>query len=116
MSPPVSYIRDSASASKPAAGCDLTVIAQPRARRTEFAGTHDGVLRVRLQAPPVDGKANEELIGFLAQALGVPKSAVTLRRGAASRRKVVAVRGRTAAAAAQRLQQSRRTSAVQTGE
>ena len=116
MTPPVSYIRDSASATKPAAGCELTVLARPRARRAEFAGTHDGALCVRLQAPPVDGKANEELIGFLAKELGVPKAAVTLRRGAASRRKVVAVRGRSAAAVARRLRQSRRASASQSGE
>ena len=74
-------IRDTAD------GCTLAVIAKPRARRTAFAGfaadagTRNGALRVRLQAPPVNGKANEELIRFLAKQLGVPQSAVTTEGG-----------------------------------
>ncbi len=84
-------------------GCELTVLAKPRSRRSEFAGTLDGALCVRLQAPPVDGKANEELISFLAKQLGVPKSAVQLRRGAASRRKLVYVKGLTAATVSNRI-------------
>ena len=85
------------------AGCELTVLARPRARRTEFAGTHDGALRIRLQAPPTDGKANDELQKFLAGALGVPRSAVMLRRGVTSRRKTLFVKGLTAAGAARRI-------------
>ncbi len=101
MSRPVPYIQDCAD------GCELTILARPRARRTEFAGTHDGALCVRVHAPPIGGKANAELIGFLAQELGVPKAAVAVRRGAASRRKVVTVRGRSAAAAARRISSMR---------
>lgn len=77
-------------------GCELTILARPRARRTEFAGTHDGLPCVRLHAPPAEGRANAELLRFLAEELGLPKSAVTLTRGASSRRKVLFVRGLTA--------------------
>ena len=91
-------------------GCELTILARPRARHTEIAGTHDGALCVRLQAPPVDGKANAELIAFLARVLGIPKAAVMLRRGAAARRKHIAIRGLTAARV------TRALNALQTGE
>ena len=64
---------------------DVSVV--PNARRTGVDGWHDGALRVRLAAPPVDGKANEGLIGWLAGELGVPRRAVTLLRGQSSRRK-----------------------------
>ena len=91
------HLRDSAT------GCELTVLARPRARRTEFAGTHAGALCIRLQALPVDGKANDELLRFLADALCVPRSAVRLKRGATSRRKTLLVKGLTAAGVARRL-------------
>ena len=73
----------------------LTLHVQPGARRTEVAGTH-GVgtqmrLKIRLAAPPVDGKANAELLGFLAEAFGVPRRDVTLVRGDASREKIVRI-------------------------
>ncbi|CAG1019723.1 hypothetical protein BURC_04634 [Burkholderiaceae bacterium] len=64
---------------------DLSVV--PGAKRTEVAGLHGGALRVRLAAPPVDGKANEALIAWLAAELGLPRRSVELLRGASSRRK-----------------------------
>ena len=63
----------------------------PNAKRSEVAGEHGGALKVRLAAPPVDGKANAELLRFLAEAFGVPLRSVTLLRGAASRSKRVRV-------------------------
>ena len=75
------------------------VAASPRASRTEVAGVADGRLRIRLAAPPVDGAANDELVRFLATALGVRRSAVAVAAGAAGRRKTVLVRGVTDAAA-----------------
>lgn len=69
----------------------LAVLAQPGASRSEVVGDHDGRLRVRLAAPPVDGRANAELIAFLARRLGLPKSSVRIARGEASRRKEVAL-------------------------
>ena len=104
MSQPSFDIRDSTD------GCELTILARPRARHTELAGTHDGALCVRLQAPPVGGKANAELIAFLAHVLDVPRAAVILRRGATARRKQIAIRGLTAASV------TRSLNALQTGE
>lgn len=66
---------------------------QPRASRTELAGTQQGALKVRLQAPPVDGAANEALVDFLAESLGVPRRTVRIVSGASSRTKVVEVTG-----------------------
>lgn len=69
----------------------LPVHATPGAKRTEAAGAHGDALRVRLGAPPVDGKANAALIAWAAKAFGVPKSAVELLHGAAGRQKVLGV-------------------------
>ena len=72
-------------------GWTLSVRAQPGASKSEVAGLYGDALRVRLAAPANDGKANAELVKFLAGALGVPRNAVSLVRGHASRDKVVAV-------------------------
>ena len=69
----------------------LTLHVQPGASRTEVAGTHGDALKVRLAAPPVDGKANAELLRFLAEAFGVPRRNVTLVRGETSRAKIVRI-------------------------
>ncbi len=65
----------------------------PRASRSEVVGEHDETLRVRLAAPPVDGAANDELVKFLARALGVAKSRVEIVGGHTSRAKQVRVAG-----------------------
>ena len=65
----------------------LTVHVQPGARRSEVAGIHGDALKVRLAAPPVDGRANDELVRFMAEAFGVPRANVVLLRGTTSRRK-----------------------------
>ena len=67
--------------------CELLVQVVPRAGHTAVAGLHDGALRVRLAAPPVDGRANDELQHWLARALDLPRRAVTITGGARSRRK-----------------------------
>ena len=69
----------------------LTIHAQPGAKRTEVAGLHGDALKIRVAAPPVEGKANTELLRFLAEAFGVPRRAVTLVRGEASRQKLVRI-------------------------
>jgi uncharacterized protein (TIGR00251 family) len=84
-------------------GCVITVKATPRASRTEVCGAEPGWLRVRLQAPPVDGKANAELVRLLAGALGVAKQAVEVVSGDTSRLKRVRLRGLSADAARDRL-------------
>ena len=71
----------------------LTLHIQPGAKKTEFAGLHGDALKIRLAAPPVDGKANEALVKFVAEALSLPKSAVTLKSGQTSRRKVLEIVG-----------------------
>jgi uncharacterized protein len=71
----------------------LTLHIQPGAKKTEFAGLHGDALKIRLAAPPVDGKANEALIKFVAATLHLPKSAVNLKSGQTSRRKIVEVSG-----------------------
>ncbi len=73
----------------------LTLHIQPGAKKTEFAGLHGDALKIRLAAPPVDGKANEALIRFIADTLGLPKSAVSLKSGQTSRHKVQEVSGAT---------------------
>jgi len=70
---------------------------QPRARSTGIAGEHDGVLKLKVASPPVDGKANSEIIRYLAKIAGVRQSAVEIVSGATSRDKVVRIQGVTAA-------------------
>jgi len=71
----------------------LIVHVVPRATRTEVVGMHGDALRVRVAAPPVDGAANEELVRFLAERLGVPRSAIAIAAGDTSRRKRVLIEG-----------------------
>ena len=75
-------------------GADLVidVRVQPRASRSEIAGTFGERLRVRLQAPPVDGRANAALVEFLAETFGVPRAAVTIEHGLSGRDKRVRIR------------------------
>ena len=65
----------------------VDVHVMPNARTTQVYGLHDGALRVRLHAPPVDGKANQELLAWLARELKVPRASIELIRGDSTRRK-----------------------------
>jgi uncharacterized protein (TIGR00251 family) len=69
----------------------FNVRVQPRASKDEFAGIHQGALRVRLRAPPVDGAANEALVRFLADELGISRRQVRIISGLGARSKVVEV-------------------------
>jgi uncharacterized protein (TIGR00251 family) len=69
------------------------VKAQPGARKTELTERAGDAYKVRLAAPPVDGKANDELIRFFADRFGVARSAVRIVSGLASRLKVVEIEG-----------------------
>jgi uncharacterized protein len=71
----------------------LTLHVQPGARKSEIAGLHGDALKVKVAAPATDNKANAALIELLSDALGVPRSAITIRHGATSRRKVVEIIG-----------------------
>jgi uncharacterized protein (TIGR00251 family) len=77
----------------------FAVHVQPRAKRTEVTGLHGTAVKIRLAAPPVDGAANDALRRFLAERLCVPRTAVRVVAGAASRDKLVEVDGFTAAQA-----------------
>lgn len=81
----------------------LTLHIQPGAKKTEIAGEHGEALKIRLAAPPVDGKANDCLIAFLAERLGVAKSRVELVSGQSSRAKRVRVAALSADAVRARL-------------
>jgi uncharacterized protein (TIGR00251 family) len=77
---------------------DIHVI--PNASRTHAEGLHADALRVRLHAPPVDGKANQALIAWLAETLGVAKSQLSLVRGQTAKRKQLRVTSQAAQTAA----------------
>jgi uncharacterized protein (TIGR00251 family) len=68
-------------------GCELWVQVVPNAARTACAGQHDGALRVRLAAPPLEGRANAALIKWLADSLRLPRRSVRLIAGDTARRK-----------------------------
>jgi uncharacterized protein (TIGR00251 family) len=74
-------------------GVEFEVRAKPNANRTSVVGVREGILDVRVAARPVEGAANEELLAFLADALGVPQREVRLVRGSSSRNKRVQVLG-----------------------
>jgi uncharacterized protein len=71
----------------------LTLHVQPGAKRTEVAGLHGEALKIRLAAPPVEGRANEALLKFVAESFAVPLRQVELKQGGQSRHKVVAISG-----------------------
>ena len=73
----------------------VAVRVQPRASRDEIAGEMNGALKIRLQAPAVEDRANEALVEFLAQLLKTPKSAVRILSGERSRSKRLEIRGIT---------------------
>jgi uncharacterized protein len=81
-------------------GILLKIHVQPRASRTEISGWTDEGLKIRLTSPPVDGAANRLCAEFIAKTLGVAKSSITIESGDKSRRKLVKVRGISAASAA----------------
>ncbi len=73
----------------------FAVKVMPRASKNQIAGIEGEVVKIRLNAPPVEGKANEALVAFLAENLGVPRAYIEIILGETSRRKVVRVRGVT---------------------
>lgn len=71
----------------------LVLHVQPGAKRSEIAGLHGDALKIRLAAPPVEGRANEALLRFIADRFDVPVRQVVLKQGAQSRHKTVLVSG-----------------------
>ncbi len=78
-------------------GCTVSVRVHPGAKRDAVMGLHGGAVKVALSAPAVDGKANEALIAFVAEKVGVPRARVSLVAGMTSRSKVLHVTGKSAA-------------------
>ena len=83
--------------------CRLSLKVVPGASRDEIAGEHGDAIRVKLRAPPVDGRANTALLAFVAERLGLRSSALALVAGETSRHKIVAIAGITADDARRRL-------------
>lgn len=80
-------------------GCSLTfaVHVTARASRSKIGGEHDGALRVRIAAPPVEGAANRELTKLLAKAFKLPQNAVEIIAGHRSKHKTIRIHGADAA-------------------
>ncbi len=71
----------------------LAVRVRPGARKNEALDYHEGVLSLKIAAPPVEGKANAELVSYLSAILGIPKSRIELRKGATGRNKLLTITG-----------------------
>lgn len=78
-------------------GCTLAVRVHPGARKNDVAGLHAGAVKISIAAPPADGRANEELIAYLAGLLKVPHARISLVSGATGRSKVLRITGKSAA-------------------
>lgn len=73
----------------------VSVHVQPRASRNAICGLHDGSIKVAITTPPVDGKANQAVVKFLAKTLNIPKRDVIIHSGKTSRRKVLLITGKS---------------------
>jgi uncharacterized protein (TIGR00251 family) len=71
----------------------LTIYVQPGTKRSEIVGLHGDALKIKLAAPPIEGRANEALLKFIAELFAVPIRNTELKQGDKSRHKVVAVTG-----------------------
>lgn len=78
-------------------GSTLAVRVHPGARKNDVAGLHAGAVKISIAAPPADGRANEEMIAYLAELLKVPRARISLVSGAANRSKVLRITGKSAA-------------------
>lgn len=97
--------RDSRAIPVPESGCTLAIRAIPNAPRSEIVGWLGDALKVKIHAPPVEGRANEALCEFLAETLGLPRRAVTVLRGDTSRQKLIRIAGLSLAEVSARLRQ-----------
>lgn len=91
MNPEVQFARDVPD------GCTVNVRVHPGAKRDAVTGTHADAIKIALAAPPIDGRANDALIAFIAELLRLPRARISLLSGASSRSKVLHIRGKSAA-------------------
>jgi uncharacterized protein (TIGR00251 family) len=78
-------------------GCTVSVRVHPGAKKDAVTGIHGNAVKIALSAPPVDGRANDTLIAFVAEQLRLPRSRVSLISGASNRSKVLRITGKSAA-------------------
>ncbi|KTD02239.1 DUF167 domain-containing protein [Fluoribacter gormanii] len=76
-----------------AEGLTLRLYVQPGAKKTEIVGLHEGELKIRLNTPPIEGRANKALLKYIAEIFKVPIRQITLQRGDKSRHKVLTIIG-----------------------
>ena len=88
----------------PVESCKIAIKAVPNAPRNAIAGWAGDALKVKVHAPALEGRANEELRAFLADALGLPRRAVSVERGGKSRQKILRIDGMTLEAARKKLE------------
>jgi uncharacterized protein len=86
-------------------GATIEVYVQPKASKNELVGIHEGALKLRLTAPPVEGEANKECLRFLAKLLKLPKSRLQVVQGHKSRHKTILIQGVTGEDLLNQLQQ-----------
>ncbi len=72
-------------------GIIIRIRVLPNAKQAEIVGLHDGALKIRVQAPAIEGKANAALIAFLAKKFGIPKRSLSILRGTKDRHKIVRI-------------------------
>lgn len=78
-------------------GCTVSVRVHPGAKKDAVTGVHAGAIKIALNAPPIDGRANDALIAFLAERLRLPRSRISLVSGGSSRSKLLRIEGKSAA-------------------
>jgi uncharacterized protein (TIGR00251 family) len=78
-------------------GCTVTVRIHPGAQQDAITGIHDGALKISLTTPPVDGRANDALVAYLATSLRLPRARIMLLTGHNSRSKILSITGKSAA-------------------
>lgn len=69
----------------------IKIYIQPNAKKSGYAGLYDGIPKIKITAPPVDGAANNEIIKFLSKILNIPKSSINIVSGTASRLKIIEI-------------------------
>lgn len=76
-------------------GIRITVFAQPKASKNEVIGPHNGAIKIKITAPPIEGRANEAIIEFFSDLFKIPKRNIQLYRGGTSRNKIFQLEGVT---------------------
>ena len=107
MSPKTPLPKSAFKAFGAGSGTLLVLHIQPGAKRTAVSGAFGETVKVAVSSPPVDGKANAQLLGFLSDLLGLPKSALQLVAGASGRDKTVLISGLAPDAVRQKMEQCR---------